>query len=100
MSYEFRKKPVVIRAVRNDGTWPPIMAFLDHLAGGRASVPLGHRPAVGRNNDGSLRIETLEGAMRCDVGDWLICGVKGEFYPCKPDVFAATYDALAGGDDD
>ena len=39
-----------------------------------------------------LVIRTLEGNMRADVGDWIIKGVAGEFYPCKPDIFAATYD--------
>ena len=39
-----------------------------------------------------LLIETLEGKMRADVGDWIIKGVKGEFYPCKPDIFEATYE--------
>jgi hypothetical protein len=37
-------------------------------------------------------IETLEGTMRAEVGDWIITGVKGERYPCKPDIFAATYE--------
>jgi len=37
-------------------------------------------------------VETLEGTMRVDPGDWIIKGVKGEFYPCKPDIFAATYE--------
>lgn len=37
-------------------------------------------------------IKTLEGDMRADLGDWIIKGVKGELYPCKPDIFAATYD--------
>jgi hypothetical protein len=39
-----------------------------------------------------LVIPTLEGSMCADIGDWIIRGVKGEFYPCKPDIFAATYD--------
>ena len=39
-----------------------------------------------------LAIETLEGTMIAAYGDWIIKGVKGEFYPCKPDVFAATYE--------
>ena len=39
-----------------------------------------------------LEIETLEGNMTAKVGDWIIKGVKGEFYPCKPDIFAATYE--------
>lgn len=43
-----------------------------------------------------LDIPTLEGVMRADVGDWVIRGVKGEFYPCKPDVFAATYEEIEG----
>lgn len=90
----FRKKPVEIDAIRNEGEWPPIMAWLDELAGGRASIPFGARPAITRNQDGTLNIETLEGTMRANVGDWLICGVKGEFYPCKPDVFGATYEPV------
>jgi hypothetical protein len=44
------------------------------------------------DESGALFIPTLEGEMRADVGDWLIKGVAGEFYPCKPDVFAATYE--------
>lgn len=39
-------------------------------------------------------IKTLEGDMRADLGDWIIKGVKGEVYPCKPDIFAATYEAV------
>lgn len=90
----FRKKPVVIHAIRNDGTWPPIMAWLDALAGGEMRVPIGARPAITRNDDGSLSIETLEGTHRGDVGDWIICGVQGELYPCKPDIFEATYEEV------
>lgn len=49
---------------------------------------------VAREGGGfDLEIRTLEGVMKADLGDWIICGVKGEFYPCKPDVFAATYEA-------
>jgi hypothetical protein len=43
-----------------------------------------------------LRIETLEGTMTADSGDWIIKGVAGEFYPCKPGIFAATYEAVDG----
>lgn len=42
----------------------------------------------------ALIIPTLEGEMRADLGDWIICGVKGEFYPCKPDIFDATYEPV------
>ena len=41
-----------------------------------------------------LEIHTLEGTMEAVEGDWIICGVKGEFYPCKPDIFEATYEAV------
>lgn len=88
----YRKKPVTISAVRNEGEWKPIMEWIDYLAGGEFRVPFGARPALTRNDDGSLNIETLEGTMRADVGDWVICGVKGELYPCKPDIFEATYE--------
>lgn len=42
--------------------------------------------------DREIFIETLEGTMKADVGDWIIKGVKGEYYPCKPDVFNMTYE--------
>lgn len=80
----YRKKPVVIEAIRNDGEWEPIIGCLDGSAGSRSVIT--------RDDDGSLNIETLEGTMRADVGDYVICGVKGELYPCKPDIFDATYE--------
>jgi len=46
----------------------------------------------GTQDDDGLVIKTLVGDMRADYGDWIIQGVKGEFYPCKPDFFAATYE--------
>ncbi len=88
---KFRKKPVEIEAIRfvdNDSTleilrWagtPPIRADID--------------PSDGRA--AALLIDTLEGTMRVDIGDWVIRGVKGEFYPCKPDIFKATYERVGG----
>ena len=44
-----------------------------------------------------VEIVTLEGTMRADPGDWIITGVKGERYPCKPDIFAATYEPVEEG---
>jgi hypothetical protein len=41
-----------------------------------------------------VAIKTLEGTMDADVGDWIIKGVQGEFYPCKPNIFEATYDPV------
>lgn len=44
-------------------------------------------------------IQTLEGAMRADPDDWIITGIKGEQYPCKPDIFEATYELVEDADD-
>lgn len=44
------------------------------------------------NDNSKLNIKTLEGVMTANAGDWIICGVKGEIYPCKPDIFDATYE--------
>ena len=76
----FRKKPVVIEAVQFDGTF----ASVEEMLIPSCSQDLGSN---------TLEIETLEGVMTAQPGDWIIRGVKGEFYPCKPDIFAATYDA-------
>lgn len=80
----FRKKPVEIQAVQllpeNDDA---ILAFLH-----ATNCPF---EMVG---DHEMVIHTLEGDMHASKGDWLICGVKGEFYPCKPDVFEMTYERV------
>jgi hypothetical protein len=86
---QFRKKPVVIEAFQvhpDDGLTrelPPMW-----LISAMACRPETVVPAEG----GGLDIKTLEGVMRANVGDWVIQGVKGELYPCKPDIFAATYE--------
>lgn len=49
---------------------------------------------IGPHLDGHLLIVTLEGNMRADPGDWIIKGLRGELYPCKPDIFAATYEPV------
>lgn len=83
---KYRKKPVVIEAILNDEglSWSkPPEWFLPALDGGELwSV------------DGKVFIKTLEGTMTADQGDWIIRGVKGELYPCKPDIFEATYEAV------
>lgn len=48
--------------------------------------------------NGAFVIPTLEGELYASVNDWIIRGVKGEFYPCKPDIFAATYEPVEEGD--
>ena len=78
----FTKKPVTVEARHYDGTFQ-----------GAASLVLwitesGHEAST----TGGLLIETLEGTHRANPGDWIIKGVAGEFYPCKPEIFRDTYD--------
>lgn len=84
---KFRKKPVVIEAVCID---PPSDNSTKQIPGWLIEALIGG--TVVANDDGSLVIKTLEGDMRGDVGDYLIQGVKGELYACKPDIFAQTYE--------
>lgn len=83
MPDKYRKKPVVVEAVqftgRNDAQ---IAAFVGSL---------GRDP---KERQPSWFIHTLEGEMRASVGDWIIKGVKGEFYPVRDDIFAATYEKV------
>jgi hypothetical protein len=80
---KFRKKPVVIEAIKWDGKSGSIFPFAPFE---NVTAP----PEVAE--DGRLHITTLEGVMVAEIGDMVIKGVKGEIYPCKPDIFAATYD--------
>ena len=85
---KYRKKPVVIEAVRYqpNGPFEPLEVAQDRVTdfvGGNVQV-------VGVE----IQIPTLEGTMTAQVGDYIIRGVKGEFYPCKPDIFEVTYEAV------
>lgn len=80
---KFSKRPVVIEAVRYTGD--NINEVWDLFGAGVIYGPA--------EDDASAYIETLEGRMEAKPGDWIIKGVQGELYPCKPDIFAATYEA-------
>jgi len=54
-------------------------------------------PSLDDEGQSILKIQTLEGVMVANINDWIIKGVKGEFYPCKPDIFEATYEVVEGG---
>lgn len=89
---EFRKKPVVIEARRlhpKANVGHLLAWILDN--GGDAVIRGGPK---GGSRGGTLLITTLEGVMHADIGDWIIKGVAGEFYPCKPDIFGATYEPV------
>lgn len=84
----FRKRPVVIDAVQFGGSYP------------EGDLPewwsiACHKGTITRDGDlDLLYIKTLEGEMTARPGDWIIRGIQGELYPCKPDIFAATYEAV------
>lgn len=92
MSTRFRKKPVVIEAMQWHGEPKTKLRDIQSFMGAKSL------DYVGTDRGGILEahtivINTLEGCMKCVPGDWIIKGVSGEFYPCKPDVFAKTYEA-------
>ena len=79
---QYRKKPVTIEAI--EVTTDNVDELIEFCEGNLKSHPL-----VG------VVIETLEGKMTVSVGDFIIKGVKGEFYPCKPDIFYMTYEYVS-----
>jgi hypothetical protein len=86
----YRKKPVEIEAFQ----WLADLEPTEQLGWLMDALQAGTVRIVGSGEAMSLLIETLEGAMTARPGDWVIKGVKGEIYPCKPDIFAQTYDAV------
>ena len=75
---KYRKKPVVIEAIRFIGSnYEEVREFISQNT---------------LCSDSSIVIPTLEGDMVAQKGDYIIKGVQGEFYPCKPDIFAQTYE--------
>jgi hypothetical protein len=89
---QYRKRPVTIVAHRiGDDGWPD-----EIWQGVNENKIVLHLDVVGHPKQvvGYVEIATLEGVMRGQVGDWIIRGVNGEFYPCKPDIFAKTYEAV------
>ena len=98
----YRTKPVVIEARQLVGTNAETHAVYQWIeANTQGSFdPLSEEiPASGVSIDpatGSFLIATLEGVMQAEPGDWVIRGVRGKFYPCKPDIFAATYEQAGG----
>jgi hypothetical protein len=83
---KFRKRPVVIEAIQFTGT-----NFFEcsHFMDGDKYLDVPELKAT----DYPV-IHTLEGTMTATPGDWIIKGIRGEFYPCKPDIFAATYEKV------
>lgn len=80
------KKPVEIEAIQlSECNTVEVLTFCNH------------DDIVASNEDGTISIKTLEGTMVANVGDYIIKGVKGELYPCKPDIFEETYNRVEKG---
>ena len=97
---QFRKKPIVIEAFqmteerrKSNAEWPNWMHEAWNGRRGEAGTLQVFSGDDGRGFE-RLSVMTLEGEMLIGWGDWIIRGVKGEIYPCKPDIFAATYDPV------
>lgn len=85
---KYRKKPVVIEALQfKDDSADSIIEIQEFMRGDvRISYENPDNPVI--------KIETLEGIMKASVGDYIIRGVNGELYPCKPDIFEKTYERV------
>jgi hypothetical protein len=97
---KFRKLPVEIEAMRWDGTAEGATPIIDWvLSQGSTATYRCSDPERCSKNDGDtphwIMVPTLEGDMCASVGDWVIRGVQGEFYPCKDPIFRATYESVA-----
>lgn len=82
---QYRKKPVVVEAIQWLGSEPSFAKIKEFVGSKWEPGPMGTR---------SFYIVTLEGDMLAQENDWIIKGVQGEFYPCKPDIFEATYEPV------
>ena len=94
MNTRFRKKPVEIEALQfTRENWQDVLMFTQGQA---------HAMTIERRIDGKCTciIATLEGQHIANEGDWIIRGVQGEYYPCKPDIFEMTYDRVGGQDNE
>lgn len=92
MIQKFRKKPVVIEALKWDGkNFDDVSNFTQNFHGHKKAYEDAEEGAI---KTGCYYISTLEGDMKASPGDWIIKGVNGEFYPCKPDIFEKTYDPV------
>ena len=83
----FRKKPVEVEAMQLVKPFSRVRKWLDQNGADYLAVMEANGVTLS-----DIRIRTLEGDMKAEIGDWIIKGIAGEFYPCKPDIFVATYE--------
>lgn len=89
----FRKKPIEIQAIPARDAHHAAQRAWDHLPGWLAAA-YEAGTVLFLNHPARIEIGTLEGTMTADLDDWIVCGVQGELYPVKPDIFAALYDEV------
>lgn len=83
---QYRKKPVTIQAIRlTQYNTEAVLTFCNKLG------------IIASSEEDGISIKTLEGVMKASTGDYIIKGVAGEFYPCKPDIFEETYERVENG---
>jgi len=88
---KYRKKPVVIEALKWDGTFFGTQVIMSRFVELKTAA-MDYN--IERNECTYWKIDTLEGGHIVSNGDYIIKGVKGEFYPCKPDIFEMTYERV------
>ena len=88
---KFRKKPIEVDAIQYNGeNSEEIIEFATRFSSKR------HIEEMTDAKGNYLMVKTLQGYMAAPINDWIIKGVKGEFYPCKPDIFGQTYESVEG----
>jgi hypothetical protein len=93
---KFRKKPIVIEAMIWDGS--DHRSMYEFLGGGDKEFmnPCGENFYIDHSKvTGGLMLKTLEGEHKASIGDYVIKGISGEYYPCKPDIFEKTYEQVS-----
>ncbi len=90
---KYRKKPVVVEAMRFSEL-DDVYELCDWCGGYFQEAPINPRSNFEDTGPTGIKIPTIEGVMTAQLDDWIIKGIKGEFYPCKPDIFAATYELV------
>lgn len=86
---KYRKKPVIIEAIKFDSITAESLIEIKEILGFEDLIVSFKEP-----NNPVIKLETLEGTMTASVGDYIIKGVQGELYPCKPDIFELTYEIV------
>lgn len=81
---KYVKKPIIVDAILWEDDEKSYLSILE----------LGAKPYITVESDGSLFVQTLEGRMKCPIGNWFIKGIKGEYYSIAPDIFDMSYDRI------